>query len=332
MAYTREVYERARFLLDSYRRLAENENDERRRAFMNDNPEYARLEREIAQTSIKLTCVMLSGQKDITETLAEIRENNLAMQQRQLEILHSRGCPDDYLIPKYHCMTCRDTGFTDGKMCECFKEILRKTAYEELNRTTPLELSSFQGFSMDFYPDKPSDGSVITQRKLMEGVKKRCWEYARDFSLESPNLLFQGGVGLGKTHLSLAIAGRVISKGYGVIYGSAQNFFNTVESEHFGRGEDKQYTLNLLKTCDLLILDDVGTEFVTQFTMAVLYDIINTRILSRRPTIISTNLNMDGLQDRYDERITSRISGHYMRVHFVGSDIRIEAKKKTVRS
>ena len=204
-------------------------------------------------------------------------------------------------------------------------------AYDELNRTTPLELSSFQSFSLDFYPEKAATSS-LSPRHIMEGVKRRCWEYAKSFTLQSPNLLFQGGVGLGKTHLSLAIAGKVISKGYGVIYGSAQNFFSTIESEHFGRGEDKQYTLNLIKTCDLLILDDVGTEFVTQFTTAVLYDIINTRLLSRRPTIISTNLSIDGLKSKYDDRITSRISGNYTRVQFVGSDIRIEVKKKTVKT
>ena len=331
MGYSREVYDQAKFLLDSYRRQAVNENDERRKAFFAANPEYAELEREIAQTSIKLTRVMLSGQKDITDTVAEIRDNNLAMQHRQLEILHQNGCPDDYLTPKYHCPKCSDTGFIDGKTCSCFRDILRKMAYDELNRSTPLELSSFQSFSLDFYPEKAAS-SNLSPRLIMEGVKRHCFEYANSFTLQSQNLLFQGGVGLGKTHLSLAIAGRVISKGYGVIYGSAQNFFNTVESEHFGKGEDKQYTMNLLKTCDLLILDDIGTEFVTQFTTAVLYDIINTRLLARRPTIISTNLSIDGLRSRYDERITSRISGNYTRVQFVGSDIRIEVKKKNVKS
>ena len=222
-------------------------------------------------------------------------------------------------------------GFIDGKMCACFKEILRKMAYEELNRTTPLELCSFQSFSLDFYPEK-AQSSNLSPRQIMEGVKRHCWEYANSFTLQSANLLFQGGVGLGKTHLSLAIAGRVISKGYGVIYGSAQNFFNTIESEHFGRGEDKQYTLDLLKGCDLLILDDIGTEFITQFTAAVFYDIINTRLLRRRPTIISTNLSIDGLKTRYDDRITSRISGNYTRVQFFGNDIRIEVKKKTLRN
>ena len=301
MGYSREVYDQAKFLIDSYRRQAVNENDERRKAFFAANPEYAELERDIAQTSIRLTRVMLSGQKD------------------------------DYLEPKYHCPKCGDTGFIDGKMCSCFKEILRKMAYEELNRTTPLELCSFQSFSLDFYPEKATNSS-LSPRHMMENVKKHCWDYANSFTLQSPNQLFQGGVGLGKTHLSLAVAARVISKGYGVIYGSAQNFFNTIESEHFGRGDDKQYTLNLLKGCDLLILDDIGTEFITQFTMATLHDIINTRILTRRPTIISTNLSIDGLKSKYDERISSRISGNYTRVQFVGSDIRIEVKKKTVKS
>ena len=332
MAYSREVYDQAKSLLDAYRRQAVSENDERRKAFIAANPEYGRLETEIAQTSIRLTRVMLSGEKDISRTVGEIRDNNLAMQQRQLEILREKGCPDDYLEPKYHCRLCGDTGFVDGKMCACFREILRKTAYEELNRSTPLELCSFQSFSLDIYPEKAANNSRLPPRVVMEGVKKRCWDYANSFSLHSENLLFQGGVGLGKTHLSLAIAGKVISKGFGVIYGSAQNFFTTIENEHFGRGDDKQYTLDLLKSCDLLILDDIGTEFVTPFSTAVFYDIINTRLLQRRPTIISTNLSIKGIGERYDERITSRLSGNYTRVQFLGSDIRIELKKKTYRN
>lgn len=327
MSYSRETYETAKAKLDERRQQAIRENDERRNAFVAINPEYAELDRKIAQTSIQLTRVMLSGQKDITDAIAEIRHNNLAMQQRQIDILRANGCPDDFLSPKYHCVKCSDTGFIDGKICTCFKELLQKTAYDELNRSTPLELCSFRSFSIDFYPDK-AENSNLSPRQIMDKVKKNCWDYATNFTLNSPNLMFQGGVGLGKTHLSLAIAGKVIAKGYGVIYGSAQNFFNSIESEHFGRGENKQYTLNLLKSCDLLILDDLGTEFITQFTTAALYDIINTRILTRRPTIISTNFNIDGLKKKYDDRITSRLSGNYVRYQFVGSDVRITLKVK----
>lgn len=327
MSYSSETYEKAKEKIDALRQKAIRENDERRKAFVTINPEYAELERKIAQTSIQLTRVMLSGQKDITEAIAEIRDNNLSMQQRQLDILRENGCPEDFLEPKFNCSKCSDTGFIDGKMCTCFKDILQKTAYEELNKSTPLELCSFRSFSIDFYPDK-AENSNLSPRQIMDKVKKNCWDYANNFTLNSSNLMFQGGVGLGKTHLSLAIAGKVISKGYGVIYGSAQNFFNSIEAEHFGRGNDKQYTLNLLKSCDLLILDDLGTEFITQFTTAALYDIINTRILSRRPTIISTNFNIDGLKKKYDDRITSRLSGNYVRYQFVGSDVRITLKVK----
>ena len=327
MSYSRQTYDTAKAKLDAIRQQAIRENEERRSAFVAINPEYAELDREIAQTSIRLTRVMLSGQKDIAETIAQIRDSNLEMQQRQLDILRANGCPDDFLQPKFHCAKCSDTGYIDGKMCACFKDILQKTAYEELNKSTPLELCSFRSFSIDFYPDK-AENSNLSPRQIMDKVKKNCWDYANNFSMNSANLMFQGGVGLGKTHLSLAIAGKVISKGYGVIYGSAQNFFNNIEAEHFGRGDDKQYTLNLLKSCDLLILDDLGTEFITQFTTAALYDIINTRILTRRPTIISTNFNIDGLKKKYDDRITSRLSGNYVRYQFVGSDVRITLKVK----
>lgn len=327
MSYSREVYEAAKSRLDARRLLAERENEERRREFFARNPEYAALDQKIARTAIELTRVMLSGQKDISSAVAEIRDSNLAMQRRQAAILEENGCPPDFLEPKYHCKRCRDTGFVDGKTCDCFRELLQKTAYDELNQSTPLALCSFRSFSVDFYPDK-AESSALSPRQMMDKVKKTCWDYANRFTTDSPNLLFQGGVGLGKTHLSLAIAGKVISKGYGVIYGSAQNFFNSIEAEHFGRGDDKQYTLNLLKSCDLLILDDLGTEFITPFTTAALYDIINTRLLRRRPTIISTNLNIEGLRRKYDDRVTSRLSGNYLRMQFVGSDVRITLKVK----
>ncbi len=327
MGYSREVYDAAKSKLDKFRRQAIRENEERRAAFVAVNPEYDELDRQIAQTSIRLTRVMLSGQEDITDAVKKIRDNNLALQQRQLDILRANGCPDDFLQPKYHCSKCSDTGYIDGKICSCFKSMLQNAAYEELNRSTPLELCSFKSFSLDFYPDK-AEHSNLSPRQIMDRIKKNCWDYANNFSRDSANLMFQGGVGLGKTHLSLAIAGKVIAKGYGVIYGSAQSFFSNIEQEHFGRGEDKQYTLNLLKSCDLLILDDLGTEFITQFSIASLYDIINTRILTRRPTIISTNFNIEGLKKKYDDRITSRLSGNYVRYQFVGSDVRITLKVK----
>ena len=156
----------------------------------------------------------------------------------------------------------------------------------------------------------------------MAGNYRYCKNYADNFSLKSPSLILYGATGLGKTHLSLAIAGEVIGKGFGVIYGSAQNLLNRLENEKFGRSGQDGDTLSLLLECDLLILDDLGAEFSTAFTLSAIYNIINSRMLASLPTIISTNLEPGELDKKYDQRIASRILGSFTPVYFCGRDIR----------
>ncbi|MBQ6570049.1 MAG: ATP-binding protein, partial [Clostridia bacterium] len=192
---------------------------------------------------------------------------------------------------------------------------------EKLNEQSPLKLSSFDDIDINYYP---ADGAgAISPRKRMESIIGFCKKYAEDFSLSSQSLLFMGATGLGKTHLSLAIADVVTKKGFGVVYGSAQGFLNQLEQEHFGKNnaQGDEYRTMLLD-CDLLILDDLGSEFSTSFTVSSIYDIINTRILSGKPTIISTNLTLAEIEDRYSERILSRLCGCYKVFKFDGSDIR----------
>ena len=158
----------------------------------------------------------------------------------------------------------------------------------------------------------------------MKEILDFCRDYAADFATDSPSLLLYGATGLGKTHLSLAIASEAVKKGYGVIYGSAQNLMSRLEKEHFSSGRNSEYegSEQALLECDLLIIDDLGAEFSTQFTVAELYNIINTRIMSRLPVIISTNLTPDGLEQKYTQRITSRIIGNYITLYLCGKDIR----------
>ena len=157
----------------------------------------------------------------------------------------------------------------------------------------------------------------------MGEIAQFCKDYALDFSLESPSLFMHGATGLGKTHLSLAIANEAIARGYGVVYGSAPNMFSQLEREHFGRqyNNERTYEQELLET-DLLIIDDLGVEFSTPFTVSCVYNIINSRILSRKPTIIRTNLTPRELEDKYTQRITSRIIGGFVSLRFIGRDIR----------
>ena len=230
------------------------------------------------------------------------------------------------MTPQYQCSLCRDTGFVDGRICSCFKNLQRRMAYERLSMSVPLENSTFEGFSLEYYQEDERT------YKQMEKVFYACKNYADKFRADSPSLLFKGGTGLGKTHLSLAIAGKAIEKGFGVVYGSAQSFAVALERERFDRdlpedgGTDAQ-----LAECDLLILDDLGTEFPSAYVNAALYNIINTRMMAGRPTIISTNLSLKELEQRYSQRFASRVTGYYGKLEFLGKDVRVQKRLRRTK-
>jgi DNA replication protein DnaC len=214
-----------------------------------------------------------------------------------------------------------------GLRCGCFVKLLQSLAYQELSMDTPLEKSSFELFSLDYYATAPDASTGVIPRKTMEGILDFCRQYAAHFSPRAKSLLFTGPTGLGKTHLSLAIAQEVIEKGYTVIYGAAQNLLGRLEREHFARfGEQSNDTERAMLSCDLLILDDLGAEFSTSFTQSCIYNIVNTRLMAGMPVIVNTNLNSAQLNEKYGERVTSRVIGNYTVLRFFGSDIR-QAKK-----
>lgn len=325
MGFTTEIYDCALASLRELKASAESEARERRNAFCEHCPEYSRLENELTKTGSRLMCSIFDPNSDINACVANLKKVNEDTQKRMRELLAQNGLPADYLEPKYSCSKCSDTGFVDGINCSCLEAMMKKAAFKKLNMSTPLGACTFESFSLENYPSEASGG--LSPRKIMEKTFLRCRSYAENFSPSSPSLLLQGGVGLGKTHLSLAIAGKVIEKGYDVIYGSAQSFFNKIERERFGKNQTAEDTLSLLLSADLLVLDDLGSEFTTQFTTSVLYDILNTRLLSSKPTIINTNLNLEGIEQKYSERILSRIHGNYNRLQFVGKDMRLTLRK-----
>ena len=208
-------------------------------------------------------------------------------------------------------------------MCTCLKSLQRRMAYEKLSMSVPLENCTFESFSLDYYKD---DERAYRQ---MEKVFAACKSYGEKFRADSPSLLFKGGTGLGKTHLSLAIAGKAIEKGFGVIYGSAQSFAVALERERFDRDLPEDGSTDAqLGECDLLILDDLGTEFPSAYVNAALYNIVNTRMMAGKPTIISTNLDYDGISRQYDERVASRLFTNYTFWQFVGTDVRLLKKQE----
>lgn len=322
MGYGKEVYQAAVQSLERRRRKAESEAASRRQELYHRFPRARAIEQELASTAVHAARAVLNGSNAAAQ-LTILKENNLKLQRELLALLEQAGLPQDYLETSYACPHCHDTGYIDGRMCTCMKQLLRKEAFERLNRLSPLGLSTFQSFSLNYYSDASPREGYPSPRSRLERIFHYCQQYAADFTLSSPNLLMQGPTGLGKTHLSLAIARVVIDKGYGVIYGSAQNMVSKLEKERFGYSRSfEENSEQLLIDCDLLILDDLGTEFSTTFSTSAIYNIINSRMLSAKPTIISTNLSIREMEKVYSERFASRIMGSYQRLEFFGNDVR----------
>lgn len=328
MGFSSSVYKAAADKLFARRLKAEKDADRRREDIYMSIPRTKELEKEISTCSIKAARAVING-GDVVENMKKLRDRNLSMQAELNEILISNGYAEDVFEPDYFCKKCRDTGYyeEDGKtlVCSCLKQALVSCACEELNRTAPLSLSTFDSFSLDYYDKKSDIKTGISPYNQMSKILRYCKNYADNFSENSESILMKGATGLGKTHLSLAIANEVIKKGYGVIYVSAPSLMQTLEKQFFSK-EDDNSTINMLIDCDLLIVDDLGTEFHGQLSVSQLYNIFNSRMLSGKPIIINTNLSMRELEKIYSERFVSRISGNAQKLDFLGSDIRIRKK------
>lgn len=316
MAFSKDTYDKADREIKRRLNEALSAREERHSEAVEKIPELLVIEDTMAQAGLATIKAvgMGNGGEDYIKKLAEI---NLDAQKKRRELLIANGFTEDWLDVRYTCPKCKDKGSVGGYACECYKLLLRSIEYEKLCSKLPVNKCRFDNFKLDYYPD----GAGISPRRRMESVLDYCKAYAEDFSLRSPSLLLYGKTGLGKTHLSLAIAGKAVEAGYGVIYMTAQNLFNRLEREKFGRG-DGENTEQAILDCDLLIIDDLGSEFSTQLTVSTLYNIVNCRGLEEKPTIISTNLIPDELKNTYSDRIASRILSTYTILQFDGADIR----------
>lgn len=276
-------------------------------------PRLKEIENLLSKFGSQLALTALSGDK---KRLTALKAQMGDLTKEKKAILKNAGIKPF----KYNCSVCNDTGYVSGKICDCIKKAAGKIMVEELSKNMPLKECRFDNFDLKYYPTKGNNDGENPKRR-MTSIFKVCKEYALNFNTEnSKNLIFYGDAGLGKTHLTLSIVSAVIEKGFLPVYGSAENLFSIIENERFS-GENKG-SYEAILNCDLLVIDDLGAEMVTSFTKSVLYNLINTRILSGRPTIINTNLSIKKLNEKYDARIASRIIGHYEPFVFLGVDIR----------
>ncbi len=289
-------------------------------------PEIVEINRQLANTSLELLNIIKSGGDNIDKRLDALKRQNLQAQEMVEILLVQNNFPKDYLNIKYKCELCSDTGFVQNSRCECLKEIIGRLSVKALNSHSQIKLCSFRTFNLNYYKNVTApDGTDCYA--IMSHVLDYCIRYSHEFSLNSKSIFMLGKTGLGKTHLSLSIAEKVIAKGYNVLYDSIINYLRQIEKEHFGRDSSGTDTLGLLLDADLVIFDDLGSEYDTSFYISTIYNIINTRLNKGLPTIISTNLSPQELESKYDARLISRLFAMYDYLKFMGSDIRHIKKK-----
>ena len=313
--------EKAKLIVDRRRSAAEETAERRRRELEEVSPELKAVNAEIASAGLRAIKAIGMGQ-NAEEYITRLASENLELQKKRAEILKSLGLPENVLDIQYTCPKCEDTGSFEGHYCTCIKSLVAQMQRDNLNTCAPAKSSTFDTFSLDYYKGivLPETGESAYDR--MSQILAFCKGWADDFDRQSQSILMFGNTGLGKTHLSLAIANVVVSKGYNVIYTTAGTLFSQLEKERFGRLKADESPEEAVLSCDLLILDDLGSEFITQFTVSEVYNIINSRMLSGKPTIINTNLKYDELADKYNPRVYSRIIGDYVPLEFIGNDVR----------
>lgn len=260
--------------------------------------------------------------------LAKLRQDIASFKEEKERLLCAHGYPADYLSPIYSCPDCKDTGYIDGEKCHCLKQAIIDTIYTQSNVKNILERENFSVFSYDYYSDTQKDPKTgLTSLETAKRAVAECERFIADFGTTSQNLLFYGNTGVGKTFFTNCIAKELLEKSYSVIYFTAFQLFDILSKGVFEKDADAIAAHQNIFDCDLLIIDDLGTELSNAFTLSQLFLCVNERILREKSTIISTNLNLVELRDLYSERTFSRISNNYNIIKLFGDDIRIQKRK-----
>ncbi|MEW9096811.1 MAG: ATP-binding protein [Clostridiaceae bacterium] len=283
-------------------------------------PQVIAMENKIAQLSIELSINILRKTKNIDELIEETKEKITELRMKKSELLVSRGYPLDYLEMQYNCSKCSDTGFIGVKKCDCYKQNLVKILYRNSELNNMLERNNFSNFSYQYFSPNRNSNEPESPRKNLEKIASISWNFIENFSNSEENLLFFGDSGTGKSFLASCIAKELLDNSYMVIYKTAVDLIKDLKQSRFAGEEELE---DLLINCDLLIIDDLGTEPINEFSKIELFNLLNTKLLKRKKMIISTNFSIELMLKNYSERTTSRLLGNFTLCKFFGEDIRV---------
>ncbi len=326
MPYDGKLLAQARGELEKRRAANRGEQQRRLSLVYTRDPEIEQIDLRLRRQMTELVRLTVSRAPDLSEKLDLLKKANLALQAERAERLTALGLPLDYLDEIVSCPICRDSGSDGGRPCRCLLKLYNRAMTRELSALLRHGDESFEHFDLTLYDDRPLPGADASPREAMAVIEKICRKFADSFPEVSSNLLFQGGTGLGKTYLSACIARRVADKGFSVCYDSAVAALEAFETQKFARDSEAAETaaqrVRRMLDCDLMILDDLGTEAVTSVTTSALYTLINSRLNAGKKIIISTNCSDEELQKKYTPQIVSRLRGEFLRLRFAGRDIR----------
>lgn len=319
MAYSNEVLRRAQERLAQKKADHESKMNQRLWEAYNKVPRLREIDMQLRRTMTVAAQTAFMKGGDPVAIMEQVKQANLSLQAER------KALAEENFAPSYFedtlCQSCGGSGFVGSSMCDCLRQLCREEQKKEIAKLT-CGVEQFSNFRLDYYPQKVDAALGVSPRQVMEKVFAYSKKYAENFT-PGMNMLFVGGTGLGKTFLSACVANTVADKGYSVAYESAPQLFEKLNKNQFNPDEESARQVQALKNCDLLIIDDLGTELTNNFVISALYSLVNDRLITGKSMLISTNLNVSEIAQRYNPQIASRLQGNFKNLVFLGEDIRV---------